>query len=99
MDSIEDDQIKIFLRMKQNLNDMNIILNEFKNNISFLKEKSYFDRTSYTIDEELKDLEVSINNKLKYICDHEWVTDYVDNGAFDVGIKITYCCKCEINKS
>jgi hypothetical protein len=113
MDLIEDTPIEIFIGMKQKLNDINIILDEFKNDISLLKQKSYklnyehnekinnFHkeyRISFTIDEKLNDLKNLIDDKLRHICEHEWVTDYIDDGPFHMGIKIKYCCKCELNE-
>jgi len=52
------------------------------------------------IKEELKEKEESLKKAetyLKYNCQHDWQTDYVDSmKGYKQGIMIKYCSKCEL---
>jgi hypothetical protein len=46
---------------------------------------------------DLKQFKYNVEKNLENICNHDWITDYIDITP-DRSRKICYCSKCEISK-
>jgi len=86
-----------FYNMEVVINGCIVEINELPDIISF-KNKTY--QEIVNLKEELKEKEEDLkkaNIYLKYNCDHNWVTDSIDQmKGYKQGIIIKYCENCEL---
>lgn len=74
---------------------MLIMLNNFvikRDNI--IKEKTLLKKQLTNINKELIQIEQVINK----LCNHNWVTDFIDKPYGEGSVKIVYCDNCYLNK-
>jgi len=96
------------IRQNENINFLLHNIHETKLDIDLLKgigEIEIDDNYSYNIDIHLKDklknnnkILMRIDSKLKSICKHNFIDDYIEAGIEQEMIKIRYCEICNITE-
>jgi hypothetical protein len=79
-------------RIKQNIN--NLDNNYFEKHNIFSQLTACYNDASI---QQLLDYKQLVETKLNNICDHEWMTDYIDTGP-ESSQQICYCKLCELTK-
>lgn len=76
------------------------ILNKSHNSTLSQTIKSDVQLLRFTIHDKLntfKNFKNQFENDLMQICNHEWITDYIDKSEYE-SRKIVYCDKCKLTK-
>jgi len=61
---------------------------------NIIKKKILLEEELKNINKELKQTEKVINK----LCDHNWITDFIDRPYGEGSLKIIYCDHCYLNK-
>ena len=83
--------------MEITVNDCKVVITGITDIISYKKR---LQQSIVNLKEELREKKEELHRfetYLKFNCNHDWVTDYVDNmSGYKQGIMIRYCSKCEL---
>ena len=61
---------------------------------NIIKKKNLLEEELKNINKELKQTEKVINK----LCNHNWITDFIDRPYGEGSLKIIYCEHCHLNK-